>query len=178
MAVTGSGLSQRLVVRVAARARTVGQLCWLLTGMVMATAFVIPTTSGRAALMVPIFTALAASIGDRRVTRALALLFPTVILLSAVASLLGAGAHLVAAELIASLGGQRVGFARWLVLGLPFAICSCVLASWVVQRLFLTAEERRRSLSPTADSAGGIADAAGAPLSAAERPVAFLVARS
>lgn len=111
-AVTGSGLSQRLVVRVVARARTVGQLCWLLTGMVMATAFVIPATSGRAALMVPIFTALAVGVGGRRVTRAFALLFPTIILLSAVASLLGAGAHLVVAELIASLGGQRVGFAR------------------------------------------------------------------
>jgi len=138
-AVTGSGLAQRLVIRVAARARTVAQLCWLLTAMVMATAFVIPATSGRAALMVPIFTALAASIGDRRITKAFALLFPTIVLLSAVASLLGAGAHLVAAELIASLGGQRVGFARWLMLGLPFAACSCALASWVIQRLFLTA---------------------------------------
>lgn len=118
-AVTGSGLSQRLVVRVAARARTVGQLCWLLTGMVMATAFVIPATSGRAALMVPVFTAFAAGVGDRRVTRALAVLFPTIILLSAVASLLGAGAHLVAAELIASLGGQRLGLAAGCCSGCP-----------------------------------------------------------
>ncbi|MGH8931598.1 MAG: SLC13 family permease [Egibacteraceae bacterium] len=107
-AVSASGLSQRLVAKVAARARNVGQLFWLLTAVVLGTSFVVPATSGRAALMVPVFAALAEPIGDRRVTRALALLFPSMILLSAVASLLGAGAHLVAAELIASLGGERI----------------------------------------------------------------------
>jgi solute carrier family 13 (sodium-dependent dicarboxylate transporter), member 2/3/5 len=142
--VKASGLSQRLTLAVAARARSVTQLFVALTGVLIATAFVIPATSGRAALMLPIYVALSATIADRRINRALALLFPTIILLSAVASLIGAGAHLVTVDILAKMGGERIGFAEWLLLGLPFALVSCSLSLAIIMRLFLTPEERRR----------------------------------
>ncbi|WID94918.1 SLC13 family permease [Bosea vestrisii] len=78
-----SGLTERLASVVLSRARTVRTLFLATTGVIVATALFVPSTSGRAALLLPVYLALAAAIDDNRVRRALALLFPTVILLSA-----------------------------------------------------------------------------------------------
>jgi solute carrier family 13 (sodium-dependent dicarboxylate transporter), member 2/3/5 len=157
-AVKVSGLSQRLTVFVATRTRSVNQLFYGLTAVLMLTAFVIPATSGRAALMLPIFAALSAGIPDKRIVRALALLFPTIILLSAVASLLGAGAHLVTAEILLHMTGEQLGFGRWLMLGLPFALVSCFGSTWMILRLFLTRDERRQRLQLNAEELSAGAD--------------------
>lgn len=145
-AVSASGFSRRLTMAVVSRAHSVDQLFYALTAAIIATAFVIPSTSGRAALMLPIFIALSTTIDDARITKALALLFPTVILLSAVASLIGAGAHLVTADLLLRMTGQRIGFWEWMVWGLPFALVSCFVSMWLILRLFLNKEERRQPL--------------------------------
>lgn len=129
-AVNASGLARRLTMAVAALAHSVNQLFYALTAAIIVTAFVIPSTSGRAALMLPIFIALSATIGDTRITKALALLFPTAILLSAVASLIGAGAHLVTADILLQMTGQHIGFWEWMVWGLPFALASCFLSTF------------------------------------------------
>ena len=147
--VTTVGLSTRLAVAVAARTRSVNQLFYSLSLVMIATAFFIPATSGRAALMLPVFLALSKGINNPRISRALALLFPTIILLSAVASLIGAGAHLVTVDIIARMGGETLNFLRWTMLGLPFALASCLLSTWIILRLFLNAEERRQPLQLT-----------------------------
>jgi solute carrier family 13 (sodium-dependent dicarboxylate transporter), member 2/3/5 len=170
-AVRACGLSTRLAAVVAGRARTVTGLFVRLSAVLGATAFVIPSTSGRAALMVPVFTALSGAIGDRRIVRALALLIPSIILLSAVASLLGAGAHLVTAQIVAQTGHGEISFARWALLGTPFAVVSCALTCWLVLRLFLRPDERTRPL----DLSEVAAQARGG-LSGPERRVAAVVA--
>ena len=147
--VTASGLSNRLTLLIANRARSVNQLFFLLTGVLMVTAFIIPATSGRAALMVPIFSVLSSKIKNKRIIKALALLFPTIILLSAVGSLIGAGAHLIAVEVLLHMAGEKINFARWMMLGLPFAVVSCFGSTWVILRLFLTPQERRKKLHLT-----------------------------
>ena len=144
--VTASGLSNRLTLLIANRARSVNQLFFLLTAVLMVTAFIVPATSGRAALMVPIFTILSKKIANKRIIKALALLFPTIILLSAVGSLIGAGAHLIAVEILLHMEGEKINFARWMMLGLPFALVSCFASTWVILRLFLTPQERRKKL--------------------------------
>jgi sodium-dependent dicarboxylate transporter 2/3/5 len=153
-AAAGSGLAGRLTATVASHAASVSGLFYLLTGALMATAFVIPSTSGRAALAVPVFAGLATAIDDRRVVRALALLFPAIILLSAIASLIGAGAHLVTAEILSRTGAAELDFARWMLLGLPFALVSCFVTTWVILHLFLRGEERRRPLRFDPDGGG------------------------
>lgn len=143
-AVTAVGLSRRLTNFVVSRACSVTQLFYLLTAVLLMTAFIVPATSGRAALMLPIFLALRQAIDDEPVIRALALLFPTIILLSAIASLIGAGAHLVTAEIVRRLTGEHVGFAHWLLWGAPFAMVSCFGSTWVILHLFLDRQRRRQ----------------------------------
>ncbi|WP_081240571.1 SLC13 family permease [Streptomyces viridosporus] len=132
-AVTRTGLAGRAAAFLVGGARTVRQLTHLTTTALVVTAFAVPATSGRAALALPVFLALAKALADRRrLVVMLALLFPTVILLSAVATLIGAGAHLITVSVLWEATGERVGFTEWLLLGLPLAVASSHLAAEVV----------------------------------------------
>lgn len=140
-AVTQSGLAARLAGRFTAGASSIGALFHRATWLIVATAFVVPSTSARAALLLPIFLGLAAAIDRPRVTRALGLLFPTVILLSACASMLGAGAHLVAVDFMRRADGHAPGFIGWMLLATPFAIASSYIAMKVIVWSFLSRSE-------------------------------------
>lgn len=141
-AVAATGLANRLTAVLVRRANTVAGLFRWLTLALGLTALVMPATSGRAALALPLFVSVSKAFGNPRITRALALLFPTVILLSAAGSLLGAGAHLVTAEIVAKMVGTEIDYLRWMVLGAPFAIASCVISTEVILRMFLDQDER------------------------------------
>lgn len=145
-AVTRTGLAGRAAAFLVGGARTVRQLVHLTTAALVVTAFAVPATSGRAALALPVFLALAKALADRRrLVVMLALLFPTVILLSAVATLIGAGAHLITVSVLWQETGDRIGFTEWLLLGLPLAVASSHLAA---ETVLLTATRRRDRKGP------------------------------
>ena len=176
--VTSSGLSTRATAYVVSAARTPRQLAHLLTGALVVTTFAVPSTSGRAALALPVFLCLARVFADRpQLVRALALLFPTVILLSAVGSLLGAGAHLVTSEVLRTATGEGISFVRWLLLGLPLAVVASHAAAELVLVMFTSRDERRRRLMLTAsDFAADSPSPVTGPLSVAESRAALLLA--
>ncbi|MCG8555369.1 MAG: anion permease [Proteobacteria bacterium] len=165
-----SGLSLRLTAAVVQKTRSISHICYALTGLMVLMALVMPSTSGRAALMVPVFASLSSELRSRSISRALALLIPSVVLLSSVGSLLGAGANVVAADLLQRMDGTRIDYLDWLALGLPFAALSSFLAAWLILRIFLTEEERRQKLSPASLSAHADGE-----LSRAERYVLLTV---
>lgn len=145
-AVTRTGLAGRAAAFLVGGARTVRQLVHLTTAALVVTAFAVPATSGRAALALPVFLALAKALADRRrLVVMLALLLPTVILLSAVATLIGAGAHLITVSVLWQATGERIGFTEWLVLGLPLAVASSHLAA---EAVLLTTTRRADRKAP------------------------------
>ncbi|MGW0839252.1 SLC13 family permease [Streptomyces sp. NPDC002787] len=151
-AVTRTGLAGRAAAFLVSGARTVRQLTHLTTAALVVTAFAVPATSGRAALALPVFLALAKALADRkRLVVMLALLFPTVILLSAVATLIGAGAHLITVSVLWEATGDRIGFTEWLLLGLPLAIVSSHLAAEAVLLTTTRREDRRGPVKITVE---------------------------
>ncbi|MFF8636235.1 SLC13 family permease [Streptomyces pilosus] len=151
-AVARTGLAGRAAAFLVGGARTVRQLTHLTTAALVVTAFAVPATSGRAALALPVFLALAKALADRkRLVVMLALLFPTVILLSAVATLIGAGAHLITVSVLWEATGDRVGFTEWLLLGLPLAVTSSHLAAEVVLSTTTRRADRRGPVHITAE---------------------------
>ncbi len=145
-AVQTCGLAARLTRVAAGRDTTVGGVFWRVTVLLLPLSLLIPSTSGRAAVMLPVFRSLSRASNDRAVTRALSLLIPTVILVSTISTLVGAGSHLVANDLLEQVSGQRLSFARWALYGVPFGVMASLLACWVIQRLFLRAPTRSRAL--------------------------------
>ncbi|MEU7469651.1 SLC13 family permease [Streptomyces sp. NPDC044984] len=151
-AVARTGLAGRAAAFLVGGARTVRQLTHLTTAALVVTAFAVPATSGRAALALPVFLALAKALADRkRLVVMLALLFPTVILLSAVATLIGAGAHLITVSVLWEAAGERVGFTEWLLLGLPLAVASSHLAAEAVLLTTTRRADRRGGVHITAE---------------------------
>jgi di/tricarboxylate transporter len=74
-------------------------------------------------------------------------LFPTAILLSAGGSLLGAGAHLVAADAIAQKGGPVLGYAEWGLVAFPVSMVSTLLGTALILALFVPKDLRSAPLS-------------------------------
>jgi anion transporter len=136
-AVKQTGLATRLTQTVANKAHNVSSLFWLLTTVLIPLSFLIPSTSGRAAVTYPIFRSITHAIDDKRTRRALALLMPSIILVSTIASLTGAGSHLIAKDLLAEISGKNISFSQWLLYGLPFGIVASYASCWVIMRLFL-----------------------------------------
>jgi solute carrier family 13 (sodium-dependent dicarboxylate transporter), member 2/3/5 len=137
-----TGMSDRIAAWFARRSRSISQLFYLLTAALILLSFVIPSTSARAALFMPVYVAVAGTTDNTNVRKALALLFPTVIVLSCVTSYLGAGANLMTADFIEQFSNERITYGQWLLLGAPLGIASCYLSTWVILRVFLQKEER------------------------------------
>lgn len=154
-----SGLIERWTWRALSGVRNVQALLYRLTAVIAATAFVLPSTTARATLLLPVFLVLVRSFGEPRLGVALALLFPSAILLSTSASLLGAGAHLVALDQLRRLGLEPPSFLAWIALAGPFAWGSCLLAAWLIGRMFLEPGQRQRPLRAMPAPAAGPLDA-------------------
>lgn len=136
-AVQQTGLAARFAQLVVSRARTVGSVLWLLTTMIIPLSFFIPSTSGRAAVVIPIFHTIANAANDKRVTKAIAILMPTVILVSTIGTIIAAGSHLVANDLLYQISKQQISFTDWMLYGTPFGIIASYISCWVIMRLFL-----------------------------------------
>lgn len=145
-AVQKTGLAARLTQFVIVHARTVEGVFWLLTTVLIPLSFLVPSTSGRAAVTMPVFRSLAAATSDRRIVRALAILIPTIILVSTIVALVGAGSHLIANDLLQQIAQTQISFTQWAMYGLPFGLVASYLSCWVIMRLFLNQRQLRQPL--------------------------------
>ncbi|MEJ7654424.1 MAG: SLC13 family permease [Chloroflexia bacterium] len=145
-AIQHTGLAVRLTQLIVTRARSVRGVFWLVTMLLIPLSFFIPSTSGRAAISIPIFQSITSAADDRRVTRALALLMPTVILVATVTSLIGAGSHLIANDLLNQVAKQKISFLEWMLYGLPFGIAASCVSCGVILFMFLDQPTRSREL--------------------------------
>lgn len=142
-ALQSAGLAQRFTGRLLAGTGSVAGLCWRMTAALVPLAFLVPSTSGRAAVLLPVHRELSETIGRPHVTRALSLLLPSVILVSTTATLVGATSHLVAVDLLGEATGESISFGQWALWGVPFAVAASVAMCAVVMWMFLTPQERR-----------------------------------
>lgn len=146
-ALSASGTAERLAMDAIRPFRTVRGLFYGVAGVIFMTAFAIPSTSGRAALLLPVFLALVGRLPDARLHRAFALLFPTIILLSTGASLIGAGAHVIAAETVSQSTGQAIDMVGWSILTLPFSLLICLVAVELILCAFASRDLRAMTIA-------------------------------
>ncbi|MCG8347900.1 MAG: anion permease [Chloroflexales bacterium] len=141
-----SGLAMRVFALAARPAHTVAQLFYLLTAALLVSTLFIPSISVRSALMAPIYVVFASMFQDRAISRALAIMLPINLVLTAVGSVIGDGAHLVINDALGQLLGEPLSFLDWMLMGMPFAAISSFASTWVILHMFLTPERRRRPL--------------------------------
>jgi anion transporter len=152
-AIQKTGLSARLNQLIVDRAKTVSGLFWLMTALIIPLSFLIPSTSGRAAVTLPIFRSVATELRDPKISRGLAILMPTIILVSTIVSLVGAGSHLIANELLMQMAGQHISFGQWALYGLPFGIIASFVSCGAILYIFLDRRQRKQPLQISIESA-------------------------
>jgi anion transporter len=145
-AIKQTGLSTRLTQLIVGQVKTVSGLFWMMTILIIPLSFLIPSTSGRAAVTLPIFRSVTGELRDAKITRALGILMPTIILVSTIVSLVGAGSHLIANELLLQMTQQHLSFGQWALYGLPFGVVASLLSCWVIMALFLDRDRRKQPI--------------------------------
>jgi di/tricarboxylate transporter len=138
-----SELFQRLMARTFSRIHSVLGLMLVITITLSVMAFFIPSTSGRAALTLPLLSGISHILNNRSLNKALALLFPTVILLSAGGSLIGAGANILAVDILKQHANLEVSVLDWILLAFPFSLTTSVIACLIIYKFWLPASERQ-----------------------------------
>lgn len=154
-----TGLAGRLTGFVVGHASSVRGVFWLLTTVLIPLSFFIPSTSGRAAVVMPVFRSIADAAEDKKIVRALALLMPTIILVATITTIIGAGSHLIAVDLLVQISGESISFASWALWGVPFGVVASYLSCWTILWLFLDKERLNRRLRVTSDERGSLSPA-------------------
>lgn len=131
-AVKESGLAEHLTQILLSKSKDKGRVLAGISAVLFATVFFIPSTSGRAALAMPIINQLSQKYAKKE-QQVLVLLAPVVILMSTSATLIGAGSHLIGIGLLESTAQQSISFIQWLVWGLPFAAVVTLLSFLVIK---------------------------------------------
>lgn len=126
-AVKTSGLTERLTLSILKQTNKKSNVVFSLSSVLFATVFFIPSTSGRAALSIPVMSQLSQKFTSKE-KHVLAVLVPVVILMSTSATLIGAGSHLIGIGLLESTVGQSISYIQWFIWGLPFAFIITLLA--------------------------------------------------
>ncbi|MET1030402.1 SLC13 family permease, partial [Domibacillus tundrae] len=163
-AVKRSGLAERFSRMVLRSGRSVLSR---FTSILLLSAFFIPSTSGRAALSMPMMKQMRFSFSQKE-NEALAMMAPVIILMSTSATLIGAGSHVIGVGLLETAAGETISFVQWLVWSVPFTVTITFLSFYMMKwRLWPKKEAHEEKIS--------IEETGSEPLSEKEKKTAWLV---
>ncbi|WP_332647056.1 SLC13 family permease [Lysinibacillus sp. 54212] len=130
-AVKQSGLARRITLAILRRTTSKNNILLSMTSVLFTSAFFVPSTSGRAAMAMPIINQLGQKF-SRNEKSVLAILAPVIILMSTSATLIGAGSHLIGVSLLESTVGESISYIQWFIWGVPFAMVITLISYAVI----------------------------------------------
>lgn len=145
-AVKKSGLAERLTAYILNKSDKKENVVLGLSSVLFATAFFIPSTSGRAALSMPIMKQLSQKFSSKE-KNILAIIAPVVILMSTSATLIGAGSHLIGIGFLESTAGESISYIQWLLWGAPFALVVTFLSLVVIKMMLWPRDSEEQIVS-------------------------------
>lgn len=131
-AVKVSGLAERLTLSILRNSNKKSNMLLGLSSVLFASAFFIPSTSGRAALSMPIMNQMSQKFSAKE-KGVLAILAPVIILMSTSATLIGAGSHLIGIGLLESTVNQSMSYIQWFIWGVPFSIVITLFSVFLIK---------------------------------------------
>lgn len=131
-AVKKSGLAERLTLFILSKSNKKDHTVLGLSSILFASAFFIPSTSGRAALSMPILKQISRKFSSEEQS-VLAIIAPVIILMSTSATLIGAGSHLIGIGFLESTVDESISYIQWLIWGVPFALVVTIISLLVIK---------------------------------------------
>ncbi|WP_174614865.1 SLC13 family permease [Virgibacillus ihumii] len=133
-AIKESGLADRISQTLMNRSKNKNVMLRSLTYVLCISAFFIPSTSGRAALSMPIVRQLNGYFSEKE-REVLAVIAPVIILMSTSATIIAAGSHLIGVGFLETSTGESISFVQWLVWGVPFALTISLLSLFIIKMM-------------------------------------------
>lgn len=133
-AVEISGLLDRLIHWIDNKCHTENKMNIFLFIIVQIISILVPSTSGRAASMIPIYKAFASRFQSNQ--KYFALLIPVLILMGANLTLIGAGSHIVGIGLLKGQTNETISYVDFIIWGFPFGIIMGVIGLFIIKKLF------------------------------------------
>lgn len=137
-----SGLASRFTRFVLQKATKPEHILIWLTIVIQPLTFFIPSTSGRAALTLPVVKELNTLLTNEKQKSAVAMLVPVIILIASSSTIIGAGSHIIGIGLLNGATGEKISYLDWVIWGAPFALVMCALVLLLVKVLFWKNEKQ------------------------------------
>ncbi|MBL0846864.1 MULTISPECIES: SLC13 family permease [Mammaliicoccus] len=138
-AVEKSGLLDRLIYWINDKCRTKNKMNLFLFIIVQVISILVPSTSGRAAAMLPIYKAFSIRFQDNQ--KYFALLIPVLILMGANLTLIGAGSHIVGIGLLKGQTNENISYVEFLLWGGPFGIMIGIISLIIINKMNFNTNE-------------------------------------
>lgn len=126
-----SGLIQRMTTWVLSQGQT-RKMNRLIFSLVQVVSIVIPSTSSRAVILLPLYQQIIAKLPQHKTFYSL--LFPVLILMGSNLTLLGAGSHLIGMGLLQAQNKDALSYFEFLYLAAPFGVMIAIISVWVIYR--------------------------------------------
>lgn len=134
-----SGLLNRMINFINVRCKTSRSVNILLFLIIQVISVIVPSTSGRAAAMLPVYKAFETRFPTNK--KYFALLIPILILMGANLTLIGAGSHLVGIGLLEGKANKSISYREFLLWGLPFGLVIGLVTFIVTKIMYMNISE-------------------------------------
>ena len=144
-----SGLLDSLIRWIEVKCTSEKRLNVLVFLFIQILSLIIPSTSGRAAALLPVYQAFTDRFSANR--RYLGLLMPILVLMGTNLSLIGAGSHLIGIGLLENQADQSITYLQFLIWGLPFGIVIGIISLLMIKKIYMKpieAEVTEKAMEP------------------------------
>lgn len=130
-----SGLLERLIRWVERNCYTKGRVTLFTFVLVQMLSVVIPSTSGRASALLPVYRAFGRQFEGNKKFFGLAI--PILILMAANTTLIGAGSHIIGIGILEGQTDQTINYMSFLIYGMPFALSIGGISLYLLVKWYL-----------------------------------------
>ncbi|MGV3129156.1 anion permease [Staphylococcus sp. IVB6181] len=130
-----SGLLDRLIRWIEVKCTSEKRLNVFVFLFIQILSLIIPSTSGRAAALLPVYQAFTNRFSANR--RYLGLLMPILVLMGTNLSLIGAGSHLIGIGLLENQADESITYLQFLIWGLPFGIVIGIISLLMIKKIYM-----------------------------------------
>jgi di/tricarboxylate transporter len=125
---------------------------WRLGLAIFMTTFLVPATTARGAMLMPIVDRCRERAETRGEQRAISLMAPLVVVLGALASPIAAAANILAMQVLAAQTSTHVSFLGWIVMCTPLAMLVSAGAMTIARVMFLADDRAPQPTGPVDDA--------------------------
>lgn len=129
-----SGLLDRLMLWIEMNCYTKGRVTLLIFVLIQVLSIVVPSTSGRASAMLPVYNILSKKFYHHK--KFFGMSIPILILMGANTTLLGAGSHIIGIGILNAQTGESISYLEFFIYAMPFGLIIGLISLFILNFMY------------------------------------------